>query len=100
MIERYARPEMTAIWSPESKYGIWLEIETLAAEAMESLGQIPEGTSKAVPGQGTAGGLQKPGKDAQQTRFSRAVGSAKNQRAAGQEFKREGAENRPFSPNT
>lgn len=48
MIERYARPEMTAIWSPESKYGIWLEIETLAAEAMEELGQIPAGTSKAV----------------------------------------------------
>ncbi|MEM5518490.1 adenylosuccinate lyase [Henriciella sp. AS95] len=48
MIPRYARPEMTAIWSPEEKYGIWLEIETLAAEAMEELGQIPEGTSKAV----------------------------------------------------
>ncbi|GGB78470.1 adenylosuccinate lyase [Henriciella pelagia] len=48
MIPRYARPEMTAIWSPESKYGIWLEIETLAAEAMEELGQIPAGTSAAV----------------------------------------------------
>ena len=48
MIPRYARPEMTAIWSPESKYGIWLEIETLAAEAMEELGQIPQGTSAAV----------------------------------------------------
>ncbi len=29
MIPRYARPAMTAIWEPESKYGIWLEIETL-----------------------------------------------------------------------
>ena len=48
MIERYARPEMTALWSAESKYGIWLEIETLAAEAMESLGQIPKGVSEAV----------------------------------------------------
>ena len=48
MIPRYARPEMTAIWSPESKYGIWLEIETLAAEAMEQLGQIPAGTSATV----------------------------------------------------
>lgn len=48
MIERYARDEMVAIWSPESKFGIWLEIETLAAEAMESLGQIPAGTSAAV----------------------------------------------------
>lgn len=48
MIQRYARPEMVAIWSPESKFSIWLEIETLAAEAMEKLGQIPAGTSAAV----------------------------------------------------
>ena len=48
MIERYSRPEMVAIWSPESKFSIWLEIETLAAEAMEGFGQIPAGTSAAV----------------------------------------------------
>lgn len=48
MIPRYARPEMTAIWSPETKFGIWLEIETLAAEAMEQLGQIPQGVTAAV----------------------------------------------------
>tara|TARA_R110001632_G_scaffold39451_12_gene98822 strand:+ start:1617 stop:2888 length:1272 start_codon:yes stop_codon:yes gene_type:complete len=39
---------MAAIWSPESKFGIWLEIETLAAEAMEQKGLIPEGISAAV----------------------------------------------------
>lgn len=48
MIERYARPDMVAIWSPETKFSIWLEIETLAAEAMENLGQIPAGTTAAV----------------------------------------------------
>ncbi len=48
MIERYSRPEMVEIWSPESKFSIWLEIETLAAEAMEQFGQIPAGTSRAV----------------------------------------------------
>ncbi len=48
MIPRYTRPEMAAIWSPESRFGIWLEIETLAAEAMENLGIIPEGTSATV----------------------------------------------------
>ncbi|MEO1361910.1 MAG: lyase family protein, partial [Pseudomonadota bacterium] len=48
MIPRYARPAMTEIWDPTSKYGIWLEIETLAAEAMEELGQIPAGTSAVV----------------------------------------------------
>jgi len=48
MIPRYARPEMTAIWDPESKYGIWLEIETLAAEAMAELGVIPKEAAKAA----------------------------------------------------
>ncbi len=48
MIPRYTRPEMAAIWSPESRYGIWLEIETLAAEAMEARGLIPAGVTAAV----------------------------------------------------
>ncbi|MEQ1709744.1 MAG: adenylosuccinate lyase [Terricaulis sp.] len=42
MIPRYARPEMTALWSPESRYAIWLEIEILAMEAMAELGTIPK----------------------------------------------------------
>ena len=32
MIPRYTRPEMAAIWTPESRFGIWLEIETLAEQ--------------------------------------------------------------------
>ncbi|MEM1150280.1 MAG: adenylosuccinate lyase [Pseudomonadota bacterium] len=52
MIPRYTRPEMAAIWSQETKFGIWLEIETLACEAMEGLGQVPEGTSAAVRARG------------------------------------------------
>ena len=48
MIPRYSRPEMTAIWSPETRYSIWLEIETLAAEAMAELGMIPKDVPKAV----------------------------------------------------
>ena len=48
MIPRYTRPEMSAIWSPESKYGIWLEIETLACEAMAELGEIPVEAAKAI----------------------------------------------------
>jgi adenylosuccinate lyase len=48
MIPRYTRPEMAEIWSPETRFGIWLEIETLAAEAMENLGLIPEGVTRAV----------------------------------------------------
>lgn len=41
MIPRYARPEMTAIWEPENKFKIWLEIETLACEKMAEMGIIP-----------------------------------------------------------
>jgi adenylosuccinate lyase len=48
MIPRYSRPEMTAIWTPETRYSIWLEIETLAAEAMAELGMIPKDVPKAV----------------------------------------------------
>src|SRR3954471_17559790 len=33
---------MSKIWSDERKFQIWLEIETLACEAMAELGQIPK----------------------------------------------------------
>ncbi len=42
MIPRYARPEMARLWEAESRFSIWLEIETLAMEAMAQLGTIPE----------------------------------------------------------
>jgi adenylosuccinate lyase len=42
MIPRYARPEMTAIWSPEAKFRIWFEIEAHAADALAELGVIPK----------------------------------------------------------
>ncbi|MEZ5955244.1 MAG: adenylosuccinate lyase [Hyphomonas sp.] len=48
MIPRYTRPEMAAIWTPDSRFGIWLEIETLAAEAMEEMGLVPSGVTAAV----------------------------------------------------
>jgi adenylosuccinate lyase len=42
MIPRYARPEAAAIWSPQTKYKIWFEIEAHAADAMAQLGPIPK----------------------------------------------------------
>ena len=48
MIDRYSRPEMRALWSDQRKYEIWLEIETLACEAMARLGQIPAADAKAI----------------------------------------------------
>ncbi|HEV7402297.1 MAG TPA: adenylosuccinate lyase [Chthoniobacteraceae bacterium] len=41
MIDRYTRPEMSALWSERRKYEIWLEIEVLACEAMAEIGGIP-----------------------------------------------------------
>jgi adenylosuccinate lyase len=41
MISRYARPEAVALWSPETKYRIWFEIEAHAATKMAELGVIP-----------------------------------------------------------
>jgi adenylosuccinate lyase len=42
MIERYARPEMSAIWTEENKFKAWLEVEILACEAWAELGVIPK----------------------------------------------------------
>ena len=39
---------MRALWSDQRKYEIWLEIETLACEAMARLGQIPTADAKAI----------------------------------------------------
>ena len=42
MIPRYSRPEMSAIWSDDNRFALWLEIETLALEGMVKLGIAPE----------------------------------------------------------
>ena len=48
MIPRYARPEMVAIWSPETKFRIWYEIEAHACDAQADLGVIPRENAEAV----------------------------------------------------
>jgi adenylosuccinate lyase len=48
MIPRYSRPEMVAIWSPETKFRIWFEIEAHACDAMADLGVIPRANADAV----------------------------------------------------
>ncbi len=42
MIPRYSRPEMAEIWSPQSKYRIWFEIEAHACDAMAAAGIMPK----------------------------------------------------------
>ena len=48
MIPRYSRPEMAAIWSPETRFRIWFEIEAHAADAMAELGIIPKDAAKTI----------------------------------------------------
>lgn len=48
MIPRYSRQQMTDIWSPQSKFQIWFEIEAHACDAMAQLGVIPEQAAKAI----------------------------------------------------
>jgi adenylosuccinate lyase len=54
MIPRYSRPEAAAIWSPETKFRIWFEIEAHAAEAMAELGLIPKEAAKKIWDKGKA----------------------------------------------
>ena len=45
MIPRYSTPEMVAVWTPERRLQIMLEVELLACEAMEARGEVPAGTA-------------------------------------------------------
>ena len=53
-IPRYSRPEMAAIWSAETRYRIWFEIEAHAADAMAELGVIPKDAAKKIRDKGKA----------------------------------------------
>ncbi|HSV00882.1 MAG TPA: adenylosuccinate lyase [Roseiarcus sp.] len=48
MIPRYSRPEMTAVWSPETRFRIWFEIEAYASEGMAQIGLIPKEAAETI----------------------------------------------------
>jgi len=48
MIPRYSRPDMVAIWSPETKFRIWFEIEAHATTALAELGVVPKEAAEKV----------------------------------------------------
>src|SRR6476659_8198712 len=54
MIPRYSRPEMVAIWSPETKFRIWFEIEAHACDALAELGVIPREAARTIWDKGGA----------------------------------------------
>jgi adenylosuccinate lyase len=54
MIPRYARAEMTAIWSAETRYRIWFEIEAHATQALADLGVVPQSAATSLWEKGSA----------------------------------------------
>ena len=42
MIERYTRPEMGKIWTPENRYQAWLRVELAVCEAWNRVGEISD----------------------------------------------------------
>jgi adenylosuccinate lyase len=48
MIPRYSRPDMVAIWEPQTRFRIWYEIEAHACDAQAMLGVIPKANAEAV----------------------------------------------------
>jgi adenylosuccinate lyase len=46
MIERYTRPEMGRIWSEESKYQAWLDVELASSEALAETGEVPSDAAR------------------------------------------------------
>jgi adenylosuccinate lyase len=54
MIPRYSRAEMTNIWSPETRFRIWFEIEAHATTALAELGVVPKEAAKVIWEKGSA----------------------------------------------
>ena len=52
MISRYSRPEMAAIWTPEARFQIWLDIETHALDALAEIGVAPASAAREVRARG------------------------------------------------
>jgi len=48
VIERYTLPEMARIWSEQRKLEVWKVVETLALEAWQTLGKVPQGVAEAT----------------------------------------------------
>jgi adenylosuccinate lyase len=54
MVPRYSRPAMVALWSPETKFRIWFEIEAHATQALADLGVVPQEAARIIWEKGSA----------------------------------------------
>src|ERR1700712_3958132 len=48
MIPRYTPKAFSELWSDQTRYGIWLDVELAACEAMETEGLVPKGTAASI----------------------------------------------------
>ncbi|MEN5080932.1 adenylosuccinate lyase [Bosea sp. TWI1241] len=48
MIPRYSRPEMVAIWEPQTRFRIWFEIEAHATDKLAELGVVPREAAQTI----------------------------------------------------
>ncbi len=48
MIPRYTPPAFAALWAPETRYLVWLDVELAACESMEVAGKVPAGTARSI----------------------------------------------------
>jgi adenylosuccinate lyase len=48
MIRRYTPKEFAELWSDQTRYEVWLEVELCACEALEGAGYVPRGTAAAI----------------------------------------------------
>jgi len=48
MIPRYTPQEFASLWSSETRFRVWLDVELAACEAMEDASLVPKGTAKRI----------------------------------------------------
>ena len=48
MIPRYTPKAFSELWSDKTRYGIWLDVELAACQAMETEGLVPKGTAASI----------------------------------------------------
>ena len=48
MIPRYSPRDMVELWSADTRFSTWLDVELAACEAMERGGLVPTGTASSL----------------------------------------------------
>ncbi|MEZ4314833.1 MAG: adenylosuccinate lyase [Polyangiaceae bacterium] len=52
MIPRYTPKDFAELWSPATRFSVWLDVELFACEALEDHGLVPRGTAAAIRAKG------------------------------------------------